>query len=471
MRSSWQPSPSIACAAGATESMRLFAALLVAWSGCALSQDRSNVPASGAQAAPPVNVVVLFSDDAGYADFGFQPLAEADMASLTPAIDRIAAEGLTLADFHTSASVCSPSRAGLLTGRYQQEFGHEQNLPVGNKQSGIAAAGRSLAERMRAAGRTTGFIGKWHLGYREEDHPNRVGWDWFYGCLQGSRPYTAMEQPSALRVIQENGEPTPEGGYVTDRFGDAAVRFLEEHREEPFFLFVSFTAPHGPLQARPEDLERPELARIEGARRRNYAGLVVALDDNVSKVLDALETLDLAEDTLVVFTNDNGGQTQTGAMNTPLRGRKGMLTEGGLRVPAAVRWPRRIEAGGVSQVPSTTLDLAPTLLAAVGSKESGDPALDGRDLLAHWTARAEVPDAPLFWRQGGSSGPRAVRLGPWKLLQEERDAPPQLFEVPKDLGEAKDLAAEHPQRVAQLAALLDAWEEGLVEPLFGATGK
>ncbi|MDA0949005.1 MAG: sulfatase-like hydrolase/transferase, partial [Planctomycetota bacterium] len=161
--------------------MRLLAALLVAGSGCALPQEQGSERAAGAQAHAPVNVIVLFSDDAGYADFGFQPSVEADMAGLTPAIDRIAAEGLTLADFHTSASVCSPSRAGLLSGRYQQEFGHEQNLPVGNKQSGIAAAGRSLAERMRAAGRTTGFIGKWHLGYREEDHPNRVGWDWFYG--------------------------------------------------------------------------------------------------------------------------------------------------------------------------------------------------------------------------------------------------------------------------------------------------
>lgn len=445
--------------------------LLPLAAACAAGAPAPERPAPRPADPRPANVVVLFSDDAGYADFGFQAHTDPVLAGLTPSLDRLAAGGLVLSDFYTSASVCSPSRAGLLTGRYQQEFGHEQNLPVGNQQSGIAAAGRSLAERMKAAGRTTGFIGKWHLGYREEDHPNRVGWDWFYGCLQGSRPYTEIAKPSALRVIQENGVPTPEDGYVTERFGDAAVRFLEEHREEPFFLFVSFTAPHGPLQARPADLERPELARIESQKRRNYAGLVVAMDDNVGKVLDALDRLELTDDTLVLFTNDNGGQTLTGALNTPLRGRKGMLTEGGVRVPAAVRWPGRIPAGSVSEVPSTTLDLAPTLLRVAGSAEADDQALDGRDLLAHWTQGSAVADTPLFWRQNGSAGQRAVRLGPWKLLHEDREAAPALYDLSQDLAEEHDLAAEEPARVAELTRLLDAWERGLIEPRFGSKTK
>ena len=445
------------------------ALLLILATGCVAQGTSPNASPEPEERLP--NVVVLFSDDAGYGDFGFQAFTEPDVEGLTPSLDRLASEGLVLADFHTSASVCSPSRAGLLTGRHQQEFGHEMNLPIGSKASGIAAAGRSLADRMRAAGLATGYVGKWHLGYREEDHPNRVGWDWFHGCLQGSRSYYAYDEPTDLRVIQENGVPTPEEGYLTDRLGDAAVRFMEDHRDEPFFLFVSFTAPHGPLEPRPGDLERPELARLEPAKRRKHAALVAALDDNVGKVVLALERLGLEDDTLVVFTNDNGGQTQNGARNGPLRGRKGMLTEGGIRVPAALRWPGRVEAGGVSDVPSTTLDLARTLLSAVGSAEVDDPVLDGRDLLGHWTRGAAVPDAPLFWRQRGARGQRAVRLGPWKLLHEDPDAAPQLFDLRSDLGEEQDLAAEHPDRVAELTQLLDAWETGLVQPLFGSVAK
>lgn len=410
------------------------------------------------------NVVVLFSDDAGYADFGFQSGAAADLAPLTPNIDRIAKEGITFTDFHTSGCVCSPSRAGLLTGRYQQEFGHEENFEPGTTTGGIANGGRSLADRMRAAGYTTGYVGKWHLGYRPEDHPNQRGWDWFYGLLQGSRPYTVMSKPSTNRVIQENGSTTPESGYVTDRLGDAAARFITEHKDSRFFLFVSFTAPHGPLQPREGDLALPELASIGKEQRRKYAGLVHAMDQNVGKVLGALSAAGIEKSTIVFFLNDNGGQTMTGANNGALRGKKGDLTEGGIRVPAAMRWPGRIAPGTVCRAPCIALDIAPTLLTAAGSQEASDAALDGINLQPLLATGAPASDRPLFWRRGGSSGPRAIRVGKWKLLQQDRALAASLYDISADLSESKDLAAEHPEKLARLTALLDDWEMGLIEP-------
>ena len=280
---------------------------------------------TSAPSAPRPNIVVLYSDDAGYADFGFQEAPAPELAKRTPHIDSIAKAGLRFTSAYMSGAVCSPSRAGLMTGRYQQRFGHERNIPPGYMQGGMSLREKTIADRLKARGYHTGLVGKWHLGYPADYHPNKRGFDWFYGLLQGSRPYVAMKKPTPHRVIQENGEATDEGGYVTDRFGDAAVRYLETRAKaespQPFFLFVSFTSPHGPLQAKAEDLET--LKGIERPRRRRYAGLIKSLDDNVGKILAALDRLELAEDTLVVFTNDNGGQTQTGAVNTPLRGRKG----------------------------------------------------------------------------------------------------------------------------------------------------
>ncbi len=413
------------------------------------------------------NLVLLLADDAGYADFGFQSISDPALDGLTPAIDALAADGARFTAFSTSGAVCSPSRAGLLTGRYQQRFGHEQNLPVGHP-GGLPLAERTLADRLRAAGYATGLVGKWHLGYPPAFHPNERGFDHFHGLLQGSRGYHALEEPSAWRVLQVNGEPQPEQGYLTDRLGDAAVAFVRAHAHEPFFLFVSFTAPHGPLQPRPRDLSRPALARIEDGQRRRYAGLVKALDDNVGKILAALADEGLARDTLVVFTNDNGGQTRTGAVNTPLRGGKGDLWEGGVRVPCALRWPRVVRPGTVVDLPASALDLAPTFLAAAGVavEELPAPALDGLDL-APLLAGGALPERTLFWRTRGPDGPVAARRGRWKLLQRSRDAAPALYDLVSDPGETTDVAVGHPLRVAELAAQLAAWEAALVEPAWG----
>ncbi len=206
-------------------------------------------------AADKPNIVILFSDDAGYADFGFQPGCVEEMKKLTPNIDTIARDGVRLSNAYMSASVCSPSRAGLMTGRYQQRFGYDNNLPPGHD-GGLPLTETFGSKRLQALGYKTALIGKWHLGYPAEMQPNKRGFDWFYGLLQGSRGYFPDVNAKPHRVILDNTTPTKEEGYVTDRFGDAACKFITDNKDEPFFLFVSFTAPHGPNQPKEEDAMR-----------------------------------------------------------------------------------------------------------------------------------------------------------------------------------------------------------------------
>jgi arylsulfatase A-like enzyme len=388
-------------------------------------------------AVRPPNIVLLYADDAGYADFGFQPDCAADMRALTPNIDTIARDGVVLSNAYMSGSVCSPSRAGMMTGRYQTRFGHEFNIPPGYMAGGLPLGETFLAKRLKTVGYTTALVGKWHLGYPEAYQPNQRGFDWFYGCLQGSRSYFPIAKPSPHRVIQENGVATAEGGYTTDRLGDAGVRFIEQHKDQPFFLYLSFTAPHGPLEAKEDDLL--QLAHIQQPRRRKYAGLIKALDDNVGKVLRALDAAGLRDNTLLVFTNDNGGQTQTGANNGRLRGRKGMLLEGGIRVPMCMRWPGHIAKGTTIEDPVISLDFAPTFLAASGGVV--DPAwqLDGVNLLPRLTgAVAKLEDRAIYWRQGRE---RAVRIGKHKLHIQDLPggSDRNVYDLDRDIGEIQPL--------------------------------
>ncbi|MBI5853206.1 MAG: sulfatase-like hydrolase/transferase [Planctomycetes bacterium] len=414
------------------------------------------------------NVVVLLCDDAGYADFGFQEHPSSDVAPLTPHIDRIAKEGVRFTNAYTSGCVCGPTRAGLLTGRYQQRFGFDRNIPQGYLQGGLSLDERTIADRMRELDRATGLVGKWHLGYPEAYHPNRRGFDEFFGFLMGARAYQPLENPTPHRAIQRDGEVQPEGGYVTDRWGDAAIEFIKKHEAKPFFLYVAFNAVHAPLQPKAEDLAA--VAHITPQRRRNHAGVMVGLDRAVGRILDALDEHGLAEDTLVIFTNDNGGQTQIGANNGPLRGRKAQLFEGGIRVPMAMRWPGRITPGTTIGDPVITLDLLPTCLSACGGAIDPEWKLDGVDLVPRITGRLEtLPERTLFWRTQGSKGPIAARRGNWKLLHQrgEPDAKPMLFDLAQDIGERRDLAAQEPGTVAELRAAIEAWEAETVEPGWG----
>jgi arylsulfatase A-like enzyme len=425
--------------------------------------------ATPSRAADKPNVVILFADDAGYADFGFQESVRPDMAHLTPHIDSIAAAGARFTQAYVTGAVCSPSRAGMMTGRYQERFGHETNLPPGT-QSGLPLTETFGVKRLQRIGYRTGLIGKWHLGYPEAFHPNQRGYEHFYGLLQGSRSYYPYTKPSKDRVIRHNNKVTPESGYITDRLGDAACEFIEQKKDTSFYLFVSFTAPHGPLEPRRGSYDAQRIKHIKHDARRGYAGLIVALDDNVGKVLSTIENNGLNNNTIVIFTNDNGGPGgKDSTSNYPLRGYKGNLYEGGIRVPWAMSWPGVIKAGSVINTPVTTMDILPTVFEAAGESVAPEWELDGNSLMPLFGASEnQFPKRALYWRRHGIEGPIALRDENWKLLARNTpDQSPELYNLASDIGESRNVASQNPKVLKRLQSKLGAWEAQLVTPLWG----
>lgn len=413
------------------------------------------------------NFVLILSDDAGYADFGFQGSA----THATPHVDSIANDGIRFAQAYVTSSVCSPSRAGMLTGRNQQRFGHEYNLPgvadpaVPNRMRGLPLTETTVADLLKQQGYATGLVGKWHLGQHASFHPQKRGFDEFWGIVGGSSPYLT----GSAKAVVDGDTPVPAESlpYLTDAIGDRAAAFVEKHRDEPFFLYVAFNAPHTPLEAREADLAelRPQ---FETKARAVNAAMTRALDENVGKVLAAIDRAGIAEDTLVVFANDNGGaMPYSAALNSPLRGTKGTFLEGGIRVPMAMRWPARLPAGTTYAYPVSTLDLLPTMVAAAGGRLPIDREYDGLDLVPHLTgAVKERPHRMLYWRIDGGA---AIRQDDWKLVRTP-DRRHWLFDLSRDVSETTDLTSAHPGLAQELRAALEAWEATLAPPIW-RTGK
>lgn len=429
--------------------------------------------------APPPSVILILVDDLGWADLGVHGSPDV----VTPNIDSIARDGTRFTAGYVSAPQCSPSRAGLLTGRYQNRFGFEYNFPWNE---GLDPDERTLADGLRAAGYATGLIGKWHLGRMEPLQPQRRGFDealWHpNGGIHRPDPDTGR-LPGVLR----GATPAALRGYSTDAFTDEAIAFVERHRDVPFFLFLSYPAPHTPMEVRPEYLER--FAGVEDAHRRAFLAMMAALDDDVGRLLDALRRLDLENDTLLFFLSDNGGATgepraapdaplEPGAnasSNAPFRGQKRDLLEGGIRVPFLVRWPGRVPAGATYDEPVISLDVAATILAAAGVGPP-EPPLDGVDLLPFLRGeRDHPPHDALFWRfdfpPSGHDEPRrwAIRSGDWKLVRNANE-PLALYDLASDPGETRDLASEHPDRVEALRAAWARWNAELPPPAWRARG-
>lgn len=415
-----------------------------------------------APAAEP-NIVLIFTDDAGFADFGFQ----GSETHRTPHIDSIARAGVRFSQAYVTASVCSPSRAGLLTGRYQQRFGHEYNLPgmddpaVPSSLRGLPLGEVTIAELLGRAGYVTGLVGKWHLGRHARFHPERRGFDEFFGMIRGGSPYlpgTATAIFDGLQAVDADRLP-----YLTDAFGDRAADFIERNASHPFFLFLSFNAPHTPLEAPAEALASARSA-FDTAERATNATMTASIDANVGKVLDALERHGLRDNTLVIFTNDNGGAMPYNAsLNDPLRGTKGTVLEGGNRVPFAMRWPGGLPAGVVYELPISTLDVLPTAIAVASGSLPADREYDGVDLLPYLRGeRSTRPHETLYWKLNWGA---AVRQGDWKLVRTPADEL-WLFDLAADPGERNDLAARRPELVVELRALLEAWEATLPAPLW-----
>lgn len=403
------------------------------------------------------NIVLLFGDDLGQADIGCYGGKEIP----TPNIDSIARNGVRITDGYVSCPYCAPTRAGLMTGRYQTHFGFEFNPgPAAQAQEnfGLPLTETTVAQRLKELGYRTGMFGKWHLGYRPELHPMKRGFDEFFGFLGGAHSYLDA-RADAANPIYDGLTPTEKFDYGTDEYGQRAAKFIEKNKDQPFFVYVPFNAVHTPMEATPKYLDR--FASIADPQRRKYAAMLSALDENVGVVLKTLEKHKLTDKTLVVFLTDNGGPTPVNtSRNEPLHGFKAQVWEGGIRIPWVMQWPGHLPKGKVFSNPVIALDLLPTFVTAAGGKVDSSWKVDGVDLVPHLSGKAKgVPHERLFWRFGRQW---AMREGDWKLMS-MGDPAPSLFNLRADVGENKDLAAAEPARVASMKAAWDAWNAKNIE--------
>jgi arylsulfatase A-like enzyme len=428
--------------------------------------------ALGQPARARPNVIVLLADDLGYADLGVQGGKDVP----TPNLDSIARNGVRCTQGYVSCPYCSPTRAGLMTGRYQTRFGHEFNEGSGNRDRfGLPLTETTFAQRMKELGYATAAVGKWHLGFGPEFRPMKRGFDEFYGTLANTPFIHPMLVDS--RVGPDPARVEDAAFYTTDAFAERAVDIIRKHKDKPFFLYFPFNACHVPIQAPEKYLAR--FPNITDKERRGYAAMLSGMDDAVGRVLNTLRELKLEENTLVFFLADNGGPMtkmgQNGSRNTPNKGQKGDTWEGAIRVPFFVQWKGRLPAGKVYDKPVIQLDILPTAVAAAGGEVSPAWKLDGVNLLPYLTGKADgAPHETLYWRFGPQW---AIRQGDWKLVQgfdysvtnlfpvyETKTTPPMLFNLAEDVGETKDLAARHPEKVAALRSAWEKWNAEQAKP-------
>ena len=432
-----------------------------AFTVAAFSAAAFTVAADPAPATKP-NIIFIISDDCGYNEFSFN-----GSKIPTPRIDSIATGGATLKQGYVTSAVCSPSRAGLMTGRYQERFGFYGNLPLNHLEiTGVPLSETMLPAALKPAGYRNIAIGKWHLGWDPKFHPCKRGFDDFYGFIGGSRSYFPIEKPTIHNALMRDSKIVPgeeNFTYTTDLFGDRAVDYIDRYEDKPFFLYLAFNATHSPKDVLPEDL-----AKAGGGNKvaDNIAAMTIALDRNVGKVLDVLDRNHLADNTLVVFINDNGGQEQHN--NKPLRGFKHDVYEGGIRVPFLMRWPGVIPAAIQYENPVISLDLFATSMALAGIPLPTDKTYDGVNLIPFLSGKdTGRPHKSLFFMFGNGW---AVRDGEMKLvLNRDRKGPPELFDLASDLSEKKDLAASEPETVARLQSLFDKWNSQNKPPIWGNT--
>lgn len=413
----------------------------------------------GPQAAWRPNIVLILADDLGYGSLSSYGEKEIP----TPNIDSLAKNGAKMTDGYVSCPICAPTRAGLLTGRYQQRFGFEHNPGPAREASprfGLPKDETTLAEVLAKNGYRTGMVGKWHLGYKEGTTPTDRGFQSFYGFLSGANSYL----PGRPRFdnILRGKEPVKETEYLTDALARESVEFIKKEDERPFFLYLAFNAVHAPVEA-PAKYTDPFEA-LTGTRK-TYAGMQTAMDAAVGRVMGALNDKKIEERTVVFFLSDNGGPTQqTTSSNKPLRGVKGQVYEGGIRVPFLVQWKGEVKPGTVVQDPCFSLDIFPTILDIAGiSKEKAKEGLEGRSLVPTLKgSSSKASPRAIFWRMGPQ---HAVRYGDWKLVVRP-GASPELYNLRDDIGESKNLASIKPDKLAELQTLYTEWDKKNIAPLW-----
>ena len=422
------------------------------------------------------NMIVVMCDDLGYADVGFNGCKDIP----TPQIDSIAENGVKCINGYVAYPVCGPSRAGFITARYPQRFGFERNpqYQPNDPGMGLTRNEKTIAELLRPAGYHSGIIGKWHLGaHIPTSHPLKRGFDEFYGHLGGGHTYfpekltirrsqDAKDESESYRTwLLKNYEPVPPRKYITDDFSDEAVAFIERNRDWPFFLFLSYNAPHTPLEATDKYLNR--FPAIKDNKRKTYAAMVSAVDDGVGRVLKELKRHGLEENTIVAFLSDNGGPTTKNASsNAPLRGNKGDAWEGGFRVPFAIQWKGKLPTGSSYENPVSALDLGATIAALSGAAVSRNKPLDGVNLIPFLNGKNKSkPHDTIYLRQFDRNR-FAVRDGKEKIIIPWKGASPSLYDLSSDIAEENDLAKERPERVQEIDELRKKWNKQLIEPTF-----
>ena len=429
----------------------------------AIGGGLSSAGLSSAQRRP--NIIIILADDMGYADVGFNGCKDYP----TPNIDSLAKNGVRFTDGYVSHPFCSPTRSGIMTGRYQQRYGHENNPKYDPKDeiSGLPTTEIALPQVIAQAGYATGQIGKWHLGAAPKFHPLKRGFQEQFGFIGGGHDYFKQQlegdASEYLIPIQRNGKPVEEKEYLTEAFSREAISFIRRHATGPFFLYLAYNCPHTPQQVSQKYLDR--FLTIQEPHRRLYAAMNAALEEGVGQVLATLHELKLDSDTLIFFLSDNGGPIGVnGSSNLPLRGGKGQVYDGGIRVPFAARWTGHLPAGREFHLPVISLDLLPTAVALAGARLPSDRQIDGVNLMPHLLGKAaKPPHERLFWRTGGGAS-YAVRQGRYKLVKIGDNE--QLFDLQSDIGETTDISAAKPDILATLEQARVDWNKQLIPPIF-----
>lgn len=428
-------------------------AILVAAHGHAVAQG---------EAAPhKPNIVVIIVDDLGYGDLGCYGSREIR----TPHIDQLAKQGVRLTDAYASAPVCSPTRAAFITGRYPQRNGFDWVVRYGDMTLGLPATKNSLPRLLKEAGYRTALFGKWHLGYKEEWGPLAHGFEEFFGFLAADLDFYGHQEANGQPGLYEGTTRVKKKGYLTDLITARAVGFIRQNANQPFFLEVAYNAPHWPFQppGRPDDVRTRKTYGPENGSRADYIKMVEYLDAGIGQVLAALQTQGVANDTLVVFFSDNGGERLSD--NSPLFHGKYTLWEGGIRVPTILRWPAALPAGKISSQAVITTDLTASILTAAHVPLLTEPPLDGDDVLPILAGKQPERVRTFFWRlprPDAEFGMKAVRQGTWKYVFDREGE--LLFDLKNDIGERTNLAYRHPQVVAELRRALEQWEKTLPPP-------
>ena len=410
------------------------------------------------------NFVLILADDLGYGDVGFTGSSQIK----TPHIDKLANDGVIFTQAYVSSAVCGPSRAGLMTGKNQVRFGFDNNLTnylpqFKDEFHGLPLSEKTLATRLAEKGYINGLVGKWHLGDKDKYHPLKRGFHEFWGYLGGGHHYFSSK-PNGKGYdcpIECNYKTAQPISYITDDKGDECVAFIRRHKDESFFLFASFNAPHAPMHAKEEDLKL--YSHIKDEKRRAYCAMTHNLDLNVGKIVAELKSQGLYENTVIVFLSDNGGPTPNNAsLNAPLRGGKGILLEGGIRVPFTMTWPARIQANSTFHKVVSSLDLAASFTELAGAKFNKEE-MDGDNLIPYIAGeKAGQPHASLKWRFTISA---AMVSGDWKLVRLP-DRFPMLYNLKDDLAEQKNLAFEERDRLKAMLKELGDWDVRLPHPIF-----